>query len=880
MSQISPQESDELAVWTLGYLTKHRQRLAAVAGEKALPVWGKRRPLLGCGAYGCVYRTGTPGVVLKVTYDQTEGRFVREAIAIGSFPEGIVRYDLLIDDDAGLRGVEGFWDPPVVSSELRIFLLWREAASFARDTEEIREAVHEDLIDLANLINEYIVLEPTEQTSDRLRAVFDAAGRRLAEGAPRSVSEPVWTALQFYLGHGMLISDLHDENLGVVRRDGRLLCVITDPGRVFFLPEVSVSAERPTVEMLVKAVQQSLTPDLLELKYRKQNEQNPMYGHCYVASEALYHLLREYRPDLDFRPKRGRDVTGVCHWWLVDMLQGQAELDPTAAQYTSAGKLPPHATGRRGTFTSVRPSLRAAKVMERARASLEASGLRRPNPTGRLTSPTAPVTRTPDIDDAVEHYNGSLRGRPDRPICFRAERATLPTGDVDAWDDYSSWGEFEPGELLGMTDEEAFEALSSFRGPAWAAMAQGWMKNREIPPIVLVDGEDARAVGDGRGRVNLAIGYNLPSLPAVVLTEDPAGELCFDFEKGDTLRRGGREKNPLPKMDETRLKERPYGWAFTMLPELKQEAWQLGQLLWMISSGSWDYVTQADVLRRSIDPLLTYGKTEQREMKLPVMVDAHAATGKLLTIAGNVQDRDEIAFLEERSVLPRLAAFRRMLGEVITVTRSIVKTDGKAVAPPLGKLAAQELSIRLPKPEEGHPLELAPARDKLEVDRLQLIVAWYFLVGYGYDAMPPTGTSQLSSHDLANGIIAAGSYISGGHLTLRGLELLERHLATFALAKYEQTPINLFLLERQQTILASAARLLPAAVRVSFELMVEQPSQWRDPVSIIWMETIVGELQASKQGLTAVLEGRQAARVEARAAALAEEQARGLPRKT
>ena len=43
-------------------------------------------------------------------------------------------------------------------------------------------------------------------------------------------------------------------------------------------------------QCLVK-LEKCLTPDLLTPKYRKENESNPMYGHCYHTTQAMYYLL-------------------------------------------------------------------------------------------------------------------------------------------------------------------------------------------------------------------------------------------------------------------------------------------------------------------------------------------------------------------------------------------------------------------------------------------------------------------------------------------------------------------------------------------------------------------------------------------------------------
>lgn len=68
------------------------------------------------------------------------------------------------------------------------------------------------------------------------------------------------------------------------------------------------------IENLIKKIQSVLTPNDLKPKYRTINKTNPMYGHCYVATEALYHLIKNYKEYCDFKPYRGKDDNGINHW--------------------------------------------------------------------------------------------------------------------------------------------------------------------------------------------------------------------------------------------------------------------------------------------------------------------------------------------------------------------------------------------------------------------------------------------------------------------------------------------------------------------------------------------------------------------------------------
>ena len=93
-------------------------------------------------------------------------------------------------------------------------------------------------------------------------------------------------------------------------------------------------------QCLVK-LKECLTPDLLTPKYRKENESNPMYGHCYHTTQAMYYLLDTDTLDI----MSAIDWRGDKHWWLRDR-ETNNDIDMTADQYYSIGKEPPHEDGK------------------------------------------------------------------------------------------------------------------------------------------------------------------------------------------------------------------------------------------------------------------------------------------------------------------------------------------------------------------------------------------------------------------------------------------------------------------------------------------------------------------------------------------------------
>lgn len=142
-------------------------------------------------------------------------------------------------------------------------------------------------------------------------------------------------------------------------------------------------------------------------------------------------------------------------------------------------------------------------------------------------------TTEDDIKDAVEHALMQQDSSYDGQVRYRMVPARkLSLDEILSWDDYGSWGDFDKGELAELSEEELVEALNSFR-PGFATQAMEWLKSDKIPSIVLVETKEAGdTIGDGRGRVNLAVGMNIPALDAITLIEDNNGDLVFDLTNG------------------------------------------------------------------------------------------------------------------------------------------------------------------------------------------------------------------------------------------------------------------------------------------------------------------------------------------------------------
>ena len=94
------------------------------------------------------------------------------------------------------------------------------------------------------------------------------------------------------------------------------------------------------IESVMKCIASNLEPNMVTKKYREENATNPMFGHCYHSSQALFYLM-----DTDVLEQRTAiDYHDCSHWWLVDKTTEKI-YDITADQYYHVGQTPPYAEG-------------------------------------------------------------------------------------------------------------------------------------------------------------------------------------------------------------------------------------------------------------------------------------------------------------------------------------------------------------------------------------------------------------------------------------------------------------------------------------------------------------------------------------------------------
>jgi hypothetical protein len=110
-----------------------------------------------------------------------------------------------------------------------------------------------------------------------------------------------------------------------------------------------------TICRYIELIKQNLTPAMRYHKYA--NSSAPLAGYCYVASEALYHLMGGKSSGLI--PQVLRLSDGQTHWYLKG--SNGVVYDPTAEQFDNIIEY----TGRPTGYLTKTPSKRTRLLLDK-----------------------------------------------------------------------------------------------------------------------------------------------------------------------------------------------------------------------------------------------------------------------------------------------------------------------------------------------------------------------------------------------------------------------------------------------------------------------------------------------------------------------------------
>jgi hypothetical protein len=261
----------------------------------------------GSGHYGTVMPTHTKGIVMKVTSDPTEAALVASALSIGEFPDGIVRYERIVSLPEKLRGRGVFvlWREEAESVGVHpagfrgrldnleyldeeamdlIYLFKSIAAALREQSDRISPAAvaerepemdEPDPFHLAQAVIAAVMRQRRRQVMPQ--AVDESLRKELRSRAPGGALRTavlysaiehcldmmentngillVGEALRFYFDHGILLADVHADNIGRVQRDDHsgLVNAITDPGHAVFLDDRYDKVVIPPLDVAIAA---------------------------------------------------------------------------------------------------------------------------------------------------------------------------------------------------------------------------------------------------------------------------------------------------------------------------------------------------------------------------------------------------------------------------------------------------------------------------------------------------------------------------------------------------------------------------------------------------------------------------------------------------
>ena len=91
---------------------------------------------------------------------------------------------------------------------------------------------------------------------------------------------------------------------------------------------------------MLKGGVDNLEPKFCPPKFRGINENNPLFGHCYHATQAMYYFFK----DVNLKAMSAKcQGPAEQHWWLQD---GDKIIDITAEQYDMFNFDPPYDKGK------------------------------------------------------------------------------------------------------------------------------------------------------------------------------------------------------------------------------------------------------------------------------------------------------------------------------------------------------------------------------------------------------------------------------------------------------------------------------------------------------------------------------------------------------
>lgn len=227
---------------------------------------------LGQGEYGAVWTTEDSTVAFKLSTDASEAHFIQTAINLRK--KGVA-------DPAGIVDYRAVFRLPVKHQGWEVFAIWREQATHVGLPCEIPES-DKEMIAFATLLDKFYTatdlafelafkeqreydstdeyfdwieerVEIANEIIDGVKPRYDSVFSKLLARCYRlavqiedsgAAGQDVGEALLTYFEQGILLCDIHSNNVGIVDRGKcREQFVVTDPGHSLILSRLLVDTE-------------------------------------------------------------------------------------------------------------------------------------------------------------------------------------------------------------------------------------------------------------------------------------------------------------------------------------------------------------------------------------------------------------------------------------------------------------------------------------------------------------------------------------------------------------------------------------------------------------------------------------------------------------
>lgn len=206
------------------FLTSNRDLITKSVDKNILPILDSRP--LGCGGEGCVYKTKSDDVVLKITEEKSEIEFAIAVMSYDKYPTGVVRYHQIISFPRIKR--------------YKMYGLWRDSAYDIGDIGVDEDHPFIKVLYSCRDIWRIILIRREDAIDENKRLSKTWVNRLIREYIQHTKTDvgefnSILQALGWCAKNGIILTDVRAGNMGKIKIGNKYIWSITDTGGALFL---------------------------------------------------------------------------------------------------------------------------------------------------------------------------------------------------------------------------------------------------------------------------------------------------------------------------------------------------------------------------------------------------------------------------------------------------------------------------------------------------------------------------------------------------------------------------------------------------------------------------------------------------------------------